>query len=77
MAEEFRHYTTSVVILGGHPAASVPAEPSDDELPIGAQLVAERFGEETILTASAAVECCPAVERRLPIIVTSGETQRR
>ncbi|QIO24822.1 amidase family protein [Haloarcula sp. JP-L23] len=42
--------------LTGHPAASVPTELSEDGHPIGAQLIAQRFGEETILTASAAIE---------------------
>ncbi|MGQ3722947.1 amidase [Natrialba aegyptia] len=42
--------------LSGHPAASVPAGLSEDGLPIGAQLVASRFDEETILSASAAIE---------------------
>lgn len=42
--------------LTGHPAASVPAGLSTDGLPIGAQLVGPRFGEEDILAASAAVE---------------------
>jgi Asp-tRNA(Asn)/Glu-tRNA(Gln) amidotransferase A subunit family amidase len=42
--------------LTGQPAASVPAGLSDDGLPIGAQLVSSRFGEEEILAASAAVE---------------------
>lgn len=42
--------------LTGHPAASVPAGFSPDGLPIGAQLIGSRFGEEEILTASAAIE---------------------
>jgi Asp-tRNA(Asn)/Glu-tRNA(Gln) amidotransferase A subunit family amidase len=42
--------------LTGHPAASVPAGLSTDGLPIGAQLVGPRFGEEDILAASATVE---------------------
>lgn len=44
------------VNLTGHPAASVPAGFSSAGLPIGAQLVGPRFGEETILAASAAIE---------------------
>ena len=42
--------------LTGQPAASVPAGLSAEGLPIGAQLVGPRFGEEEILAASAAVE---------------------
>ncbi|WP_049899281.1 amidase [Halococcus agarilyticus] len=42
--------------LTGQPAASVPAGLSDDGLPIGAQLVGPRFGEEELLAASAAIE---------------------
>ncbi|OIB56071.1 amidase [Natrialba sp. SSL1] len=42
--------------LSGHPAASVPAGLSENGLPIGAQLIASRFDEETILSASAAIE---------------------
>jgi len=42
--------------LTGHPAASVPAGLSPEGLPIGAQLIGSRFGEETILAASAAIE---------------------
>jgi Asp-tRNA(Asn)/Glu-tRNA(Gln) amidotransferase A subunit family amidase len=42
--------------LTGHPAASVPAGLSDEGLPIGAQLVGPRFGEEDILAASATIE---------------------
>lgn len=42
--------------LTGHPAASIPAGFSSDGLPIGAQLVGPRYGEETILAVSAAIE---------------------
>ncbi|QIO24860.1 amidase (plasmid) [Haloarcula sp. JP-L23] len=40
----------------GHPAASVPAGTDDDGIPVGLQVVGPRFGDETVLTASAAFE---------------------
>ena len=52
--------------LTGQPAASVPAGLSDDGLPIGAQLVGPRFGEEEILAVSAAVERRPPWVDDLP-----------
>ncbi|MCL7417673.1 MAG: amidase, partial [Halalkalicoccus sp.] len=42
--------------MTGHPAASIPAA-FVDEGPIGLQIVGPRFGDEAVLTASAAFEC--------------------
>lgn len=42
--------------LTGHPAASVPAGLTDDGLPVGLQIVGERFADETVIAASAAYE---------------------
>src|SRR5215218_1026740 len=40
----------------GHPAASIPAGFTDDELPVGLQIIGRRFADETVLAASAAFE---------------------
>jgi aspartyl-tRNA(Asn)/glutamyl-tRNA(Gln) amidotransferase subunit A len=40
----------------GHPAASVPAGLTDDDLPAGMQIVGRRYEDDTVLAASAAVE---------------------
>jgi len=40
----------------GHPAASVPAGLTDDGLPVGLQVVGDRFADTDVLAASAALE---------------------
>jgi aspartyl-tRNA(Asn)/glutamyl-tRNA(Gln) amidotransferase subunit A len=40
----------------GHPAASVPAGLTDGGLPVGLQIVGERYADADVLSASAAVE---------------------
>ncbi|GAA0672012.1 amidase [Natronoarchaeum mannanilyticum] len=40
----------------GHPAASAPAGLTDDGLPVGMQLIGDRFDDETVLAASGALE---------------------
>lgn len=40
----------------GHPAASVPAGTTDDDLPVGMQVVGRRYEDDAVLAASAAVE---------------------
>ncbi|WP_058826550.1 amidase [Haloferax sp. Q22] len=47
---------TWVCNLTGHPAASVPAGFTDDGLPVGLQVIGNRFGEEAILSVTAALE---------------------
>jgi len=47
--------------LAGIPGISVPCGMSPEGLPIGAQLLARHFGEETLFTAAA------AIERELPL----------
>jgi amidase/aspartyl-tRNA(Asn)/glutamyl-tRNA(Gln) amidotransferase subunit A len=47
---------THPVNLIGHPAASAPAGLSSNGLPVGLQLIGPQFGEEHVLTASAAFE---------------------
>jgi len=42
--------------MTGHPAASLPAGLDEEGLPVGLQLVARRFEDETLLAASAAFE---------------------
>lgn len=42
--------------LSGHPACSVPAGFSDDELPVGMQVIGPRRSDRTVLAASAAIE---------------------
>lgn len=48
--------TTQLFNMTGHPAASIPAGFSEAGLPIGLQLVGDRFADETVLAASAAYE---------------------
>ncbi|WP_114576414.1 amidase [Saliphagus sp. LR7] len=40
----------------GHPAASAPAGTTDDGLPVGLQIAGPRFGDDTVLAVSAALE---------------------
>jgi len=47
---------TWVFNLTGHPAASVPAGLTDDGLPVGLQIVGNRFAEKDILSTAAALE---------------------
>jgi len=47
---------TWVFNLTGHPVLSVPAGFTDDGLPVGIQLVGQRFDDATVLAAGAAVE---------------------
>jgi len=47
---------TWVFNVTGHPVVSVPAGLSDDGLPIGLQIVGQRYDEETILEIAAAYE---------------------
>lgn len=47
---------TWVCNLTGHPAASVPAGFTDEGHPVGLQVIGNRFGEEEILSVTAALE---------------------
>jgi amidase len=47
---------TWIFNLTGHPAASVPAGFTDEGLPIGLQIIGDRFGESEILSVAAALE---------------------
>jgi Asp-tRNA(Asn)/Glu-tRNA(Gln) amidotransferase A subunit family amidase len=47
---------THPVNMVGHPAASAPAGLSSNGLPVGLQLIGPKFGEERVLSASAAFE---------------------
>jgi len=40
----------------GHPAASIPAGLSEDNLPVGMQIIGRRYGDAEVLAASAAFE---------------------
>jgi Asp-tRNA(Asn)/Glu-tRNA(Gln) amidotransferase A subunit family amidase len=42
--------------LTGHPVLSVPAGFTKDGLPVGLQLIGQRFDDETVLAAGAALE---------------------
>jgi Asp-tRNA(Asn)/Glu-tRNA(Gln) amidotransferase A subunit family amidase len=54
--------------LTGHPAISVPAGWTEDGLPIGLQIVGQRFGEAALLRAAAAFEAArPWADRRPPL----------
>ena len=53
--------------LTGHPAISVPAGWTDDDLPIGLQIVGPRNGDAAVLRAAAAFEAArPWAHRRPP-----------
>ena len=47
---------THPINFTGHPAASVPAGLTTDGLPVGVQLVGDRFADDDVLAASAALE---------------------
>jgi len=47
---------TYPVNFSGHPAASIPAGLTSEGLPVGLQIVAPRFADDTLLAASAAFE---------------------
>jgi len=47
---------THPVNYTGHPAASIPAGFTDDDLPIGLQIIGPRFDDAGVITASAAFE---------------------
>jgi Asp-tRNA(Asn)/Glu-tRNA(Gln) amidotransferase A subunit family amidase len=52
----------------GHPAASIPAGFSSDDLPIGLQIIGRRYDEETVLAASAVFEQArPWIQHRPPV----------
>jgi hypothetical protein len=42
--------------FSGHPAASIPAGLSIDNLPVGMQIIGKRYGDADVLTASAVLE---------------------
>ena len=53
-------YNTQVANLTGHPAVSLPARTSSNEVPFGIQLMAERFGEDLLLAVGEIWErSCP------------------
>jgi len=47
---------TFLINFTGHPAASIPAGLSEDNLPVGLQIVGRRFDDASVLAASAAFE---------------------
>jgi amidase len=57
------------VNVAGLPAVSVPFNWTDDELPIGVQLIASAAGEPVLLRLSAQIEeARPWAEKRPPMI---------
>ena len=50
----------------GHPAASVPCGWTDDNLPVGLQIVGRRFDDTTVLKASAAFETASPWAHKYP-----------
>ena len=60
-------YTISVN-LAGLPAVSFPCGFTKDNLPIGAQLIAKDFAEETLIRAGYAYQCLTDYHKRIPII---------
>ena len=47
---------TYFVNFSGHPAASIPAGLSDDDLPVGMQIIGRRYADADVLAASAMFE---------------------
>ena len=47
---------TYFINFSGHPAASIPAGLSDDNLPVGMQIIGRRYADADVLAASAAFE---------------------
>jgi amidase/aspartyl-tRNA(Asn)/glutamyl-tRNA(Gln) amidotransferase subunit A len=47
---------TYVTNFSGHPSASIPAGLTDDNLPVGMQIVGKRYADTDVLTASAVFE---------------------
>ena len=58
--------------LAGLPAISVPSGLSSEGLPLGIQIMARRFGEETLFAAARAFEGAVDFPRRLPTGVKSS-----
>jgi amidase len=47
---------TYFTIFSGHPSASIPAGMSDNNLPVGMQIIGKRYADVDVLTASAVFE---------------------
>jgi amidase/aspartyl-tRNA(Asn)/glutamyl-tRNA(Gln) amidotransferase subunit A len=47
---------TDLVNFTGHPTASIPSGLSDDNLPVGMQIIGRRYADTDVLAASAALE---------------------
>jgi aspartyl-tRNA(Asn)/glutamyl-tRNA(Gln) amidotransferase subunit A len=60
---------TIPVSLAGLPAISVPCGLTAQELPIGLQIIARPFCEETVLQVAAAFETATAFHTRKPTLV--------
>jgi aspartyl-tRNA(Asn)/glutamyl-tRNA(Gln) amidotransferase subunit A len=64
---------TIPVNLAGLPAISVPCGFSPQGLPIGLQIIAPPFGEETIFQVAAAFEAATDFHTRKPALLSSDE----
>ncbi|KQV84990.1 amidase [Massilia sp. Root351] len=58
--------------MSGHPALTFPAGMAQDGLPIGLQLVAANFGEQTLLRAGIAFQSATGWHRRRPPLPDTG-----
>ena len=55
--------------ITGQPAANIPCGRTEDEFPIGLQIIGRHFADGTVLRAAAFLKACPWIERKSPLLL--------